>query len=54
MMPGFCVDLAVTRRDNRCEIISHMAALKTDRLQNWQIEISDTGGRVNIGYHPTS
>ncbi|XP_071805652.1 uncharacterized protein [Asterias amurensis] len=46
LMPGFCVDLAVTRRDEQCDIISHMAALKTDRLQNWQIEITDTRGKI--------
>ncbi|XP_022090087.1 uncharacterized protein LOC110978981 [Acanthaster planci] len=46
LMPGFCVDLAVTRRDQNCEIISHMAALQTDRTQIWLIEIVDTGGNI--------
>ncbi|XP_038076384.1 uncharacterized protein LOC119744509 [Patiria miniata] len=46
LTPGFCVDLAVTQRDEHCDIISHMAALQTDRQQTWLIEIVDTGGKI--------
>ena len=46
LAPGLCLDLAVTRRDDQCEIVSHLAALKTDRQQTWTIEIADGQGQV--------